>query len=162
MWETNNLLSAYSRQSRALKVPKSYSKQGAMDHNTQYKQHFPSIDTLTSLINLILVHSKHFFNSPNFTCYITQEYRTRIHKVKFHLRETLPLQRSQMALISFTNHLNWKWIDVFWFEKHIQTTDHLYQQNQCDARVLENWQHNHYMCAKIGQSKFHRKILSEF
>ena len=26
--------------------------------------------------------------------------------------------------------------------------------NQCDARELENWRHNHYMCAKKGQSKF--------
>ena len=28
---------------------------------------------------------------------------------------------------------------------------------QCDARVLENERHNHYMCAKIGQSKFLRQ-----
>ena len=28
----------------------------------------------------------------------------------------------------------------------------------CNARVLENWRHNHYMCSKIGQSKFLRQI----
>ena len=68
MWETNNLLSAYSRQI----TEKLFKTRGNGSHYS-HKQHFPSIETFTSLINLILVHSKHFFNSPNFT----QEFRTR-------------------------------------------------------------------------------------
>ena len=101
------------------------------------------------------------FLLKNFVREILRAFHERIRSMfnrKISLTRTSSLATVSNGLLAFKNHLNWKEPRFSQSEPIKQTTHHQYQWNQCDARVLENWHHNHYMCAKIGQSKFLRQI----
>ena len=87
--------------------------------------------------------------------------------LRFHLRETLPSQRSQMALFSFKYNPNWKWTEVFTFGKYI--TDHISSISVKSLWSKSAWKltsQSLHVCKnrsiKILTTNFHRKNLSYF
>ena len=101
------------------------------------------------------------FSVKNFVREILRAFHKRIRSL-FNLKISLT-RNSSLATVSNGLILRWKLSQLKMNPGfHSQKTYYIPQfinieWNQCDARVLENWRHNHYMCAKIGQSKFLRQ-----
>ena len=107
---------------------------------------------------ILTISRKSFqFSVKNFVREILRAFHKRIHSL-FNLKISLT-RNSSLATVSNGLIFRWKFSQLnFHSQKaHYRPQFINIEWNQCDARVLENWRHNHYMCAKIGQSKFLRQ-----
>ena len=101
------------------------------------------------------------FSVMNFVREILRAFHKRIRSL-FNLKISLT-RNSSLATVSNGLIFRWKLSQLkmnrgFHSQKAYYRPQFInIEWNQCDARVLENWRHNHYMCAKIGQSKFLRQ-----
>ena len=101
------------------------------------------------------------FSVKNFVREILRAFHKRIRSL-FNLKISLTRNYS-LATVSNGLIIRWKLSQLKMNRGfHSQKTNYRSQfinieWNQCVARVLKNWRHNHYMCAKIGQSKFLRQ-----